>query len=88
MALGMAENAMALGVNEALKRTFPDDAKEDPTKRPDLIKPFLMVCDILNAFVFAEIIRHLNGFLSIDDAIILRSHHHHRMLFCHSVTPK
>lgn len=43
--LGMvAENAMAFGVNEALKRTFPDDAKEDPTKRPDLVKPFLMVC--------------------------------------------
>jgi len=42
--LGMvAENAMAFGVNEALKRTFPDDAKEDPTKRPDLVKPFLMV---------------------------------------------
>ena len=37
------ENAMAFGVNEALKRTFPDDAKEDPTKRPDLIKPFMMV---------------------------------------------
>ena len=42
--LGMvAENAMAFGVNEALKRAFPDDAKEDPTKRPDLVKPFLMV---------------------------------------------
>lgn len=42
-AMGMvAENAMAFGVNEALKRTFPDEAKEDPTKRPDLIKPFLM----------------------------------------------
>lgn len=42
-ALGMvAENAMAFSVNEALKRTFPDDAKEDPTKRPDLVKPFLM----------------------------------------------
>lgn len=41
--MGMVlENAMAFGVNEALKRTFPDDAKEDPTKRPDLIKPFLM----------------------------------------------
>jgi len=41
--MGMvAENAMAFGVNEALKRTFPDDAKEDPTKRPDLVKPFLM----------------------------------------------
>ena len=42
--MGMvAENAMAFGVNEALKRTFPDEAKEDPTKRPDLVKPFLMV---------------------------------------------
>lgn len=37
------ENAMAFGVNEALKRTFPDEAKQDPTKRPDLIKPFMMV---------------------------------------------
>lgn len=47
-AVGMvAENAMAFGVNEALKRTFPDDAKEDPTKRPDLIRPFLMVRSIL-----------------------------------------
>lgn len=43
-AMGMvAENAMAFGVNEALKRTFPDEAKMDPTKRPDLLKPFLMV---------------------------------------------
>jgi len=42
-AMGMvAENAMAFGVNEALKRTFPDEAREDPTKRPDLVKPFLM----------------------------------------------
>lgn len=42
-AMGMVlENAMAFGVNEALKRTFPDDAKEDPTKGPDLIKPFMM----------------------------------------------
>lgn len=42
-AMGMvAENAMAFGVNEALKRTFPDEAKSDPTKRPDLLKPFLM----------------------------------------------
>lgn len=53
--MGMvAENAMAFGVNEALKRTFPDDAKEDPTKRPDLIKPFLMVSydqgDIMREF--------------------------------------
>lgn len=45
-AMGMvAENAMAFGVNEALKRTFPDEAKEDPTLRPDLVKPFLMVSD-------------------------------------------
>ena len=44
--MGMvAENAMAFGVNEALKRTFPDEAKEDPTLRPDLVKPFLMVGD-------------------------------------------
>ena len=44
-ALGMvAENAMAFGVNEALKRSFPDEAKSDPTKRPDLLKPFMMVC--------------------------------------------
>ncbi len=43
-AMGMVlENAMAFGVNEALKRTFPDDAKEDPTKRPDLLRPFMMV---------------------------------------------
>ena len=43
-AMGMvAENAMAFGVNEALKRTFPDEAQGDPTKRPDLVKPFLMV---------------------------------------------
>jgi hypothetical protein len=43
-AMGMVlENAMAFGVNEALKRTFPDDAKEDPTQRPDLVKPFMMV---------------------------------------------
>mmetsp|Transcript_14852 Transcript_14852/g.30358 ORF Transcript_14852/g.30358 Transcript_14852/m.30358 type:complete len:296 (-) Transcript_14852:950-1837(-) len=42
-AMGMVlENAMAFGVNEALKRTFPDDAKEDPTKRPDLLRPFMM----------------------------------------------
>lgn len=43
--MGMVlENAMAFGVNEALKRTFPDNAKEDPTQRPDLLRPFLMVC--------------------------------------------
>jgi len=43
-ALGMiAENCMAFGVNEALKRAFPDESKSDPTKRPDLLKPFLMV---------------------------------------------
>jgi hypothetical protein len=39
----LAYPSVLFGVNEALKRTFPDDAKEDPTKRPDLIRPFLMV---------------------------------------------
>jgi hypothetical protein len=36
---------MAFGVNEALKRAFPDDAFGDTsqnTGRPDLFKPFLM----------------------------------------------
>ena len=45
-AMGMAaENAMAFGVNEALKRTFPDDNdghKNDGDRRPDLLKPFAM----------------------------------------------
>ncbi|KAL7579300.1 hypothetical protein ACA910_013979 [Epithemia clementina (nom. ined.)] len=44
-AMGMAaENAMAFGVNEALKRAFPDDPV-DPTKKeqaPSLVKPFAM----------------------------------------------
>jgi hypothetical protein len=47
-AMGMAaENAMAFGVNEALKRAFPDNDNDDDesvgtTTRPDLFKPFLM----------------------------------------------
>ena len=42
-AMGMAlENAMAFGVNEALKRAFPDPSKADPNQRPDLSRPFLM----------------------------------------------
>jgi len=42
-AMGMAaENAMAFGVNEALKRAFPDPGANDPQKRPDLLRPFLM----------------------------------------------
>jgi len=44
-AMGMAlENAMAFGVNEALKRAFPDPNKgsADPNERPDLSRPFLM----------------------------------------------
>lgn len=44
-AMGMAlENAMAFGVNEALKRAFPDPnlGKMDPNERPDLLRPFLM----------------------------------------------
>ena len=39
--------AVAFGVNEALKRAFPDESKTDPTKRPDLLKPFLMVRKML-----------------------------------------
>lgn len=44
-AMGMAlENAMAFGVNEALKRAFPDDeATKIENVRPDLVKPFFMV---------------------------------------------
>ena len=43
-AFGMAlENAMAFGVNEALKRAFPDKPKEGNLDAPpDLGKPFLM----------------------------------------------
>ncbi|CAB9527773.1 Mitochondrial ornithine transporter 1 [Seminavis robusta] len=43
-AVGMAfENAMAFGVNEALKRAFPDDpAQKNLDAPPDLGKPFLM----------------------------------------------
>lgn len=45
-AMGMAlENAMAFGVNEALKRAFPDPSKgsaADPEARPDLSRPFMM----------------------------------------------
>jgi solute carrier family 25 ornithine transporter 2/15 len=44
-AMGMAaENAMAFGVNAALKRAFPDPNKSsgDLDARPDLVKPFFM----------------------------------------------
>uniref|UniRef100_A0A6U3W8D4 Mitochondrial carrier protein n=1 Tax=Ditylum brightwellii TaxID=49249 RepID=A0A6U3W8D4_9STRA len=47
-AMGMAaENAMAFGVNEALKRAFPDPNKDQfdhngAQRRPDLLRPFLM----------------------------------------------
>lgn len=44
-AAGMAaENAMAFGVNEGLKRAFPDpnNEKKENSGRPDLIRPFLM----------------------------------------------
>jgi hypothetical protein len=43
-AMGMAvENAMAFGINEALKRSFPDDpATKQGGGRPDLTKPFFM----------------------------------------------
>ena len=50
--MGMvAENAMAFGVNESLKGCFPDEAKEDPTQRPDLIKPFMMVSNFCIASI-------------------------------------
>lgn len=43
-AMGMAaENAMAFGVNEALKRAFPDnDENKNDERPPDLVKPFGM----------------------------------------------
>lgn len=42
-AMGMAaENAMAFGVNEALKRAFPDDPSEIRDGPPSLLKPFAM----------------------------------------------
>jgi solute carrier family 25 ornithine transporter 2/15 len=42
-AFGMAlENCMAFGVNEALKRAFPDDPTTKLNGRPDLLKPFAM----------------------------------------------
>ena len=37
------ENCMAFGINEALKRAFPDDPSDvDPDGPPNLLKPFLM----------------------------------------------
>ena len=42
------ENAMAFGVNEALKRAFPDDpATKNMDGPPNLAKPFLMVRTVL-----------------------------------------
>jgi solute carrier family 25 ornithine transporter 2/15 len=42
-AFGMAlENCMAFGVNEALKRAFPDDPSTKLDGRPDVLKPFAM----------------------------------------------
>jgi len=94
--LGMvAENAMAFGVNEALKRAFPDDAKEDPTKRPDLVKPFLMVRHntslLQEAFgmlypIFNDIYAYICHLLSIVLVLIIGSYN--RMLFGNSATTK
>ena len=45
-AMGMAlENAMAFGVNEALKRAFPDDDSKTggQNNTPNMVKPFAMV---------------------------------------------
>ena len=40
------ENCMAFGVNEALKRTFPDgEGGSNEGGTPNLLKPFLMVSD-------------------------------------------
>jgi hypothetical protein len=37
------ENCMAFGINEALKRAFPDSpADDDTTAPPNLLKPFMM----------------------------------------------
>lgn len=42
-ALGMAaENAVAFGVNEFLKRAFPDPDTADKSSRPNLLRPFAM----------------------------------------------
>ena len=42
-AMGMAaENAMAFGVNEALKRAFPDEPSTSLDGPPSLLKPFAM----------------------------------------------
>lgn len=61
-AMGMAaENCMAFGVNEALKRAFPDDPtrKLDPNQRPDLLKPFAMVC------LYGAIVHFMTSLLTI-----------------------
>jgi hypothetical protein len=40
----VAENCMAFGVNEALKRAFPDEQKEgNKDGPPSIYKPFMMV---------------------------------------------
>ena len=90
-AMGMvAENAMAFGVNEALKRSFPDDAKEDPTKRPDLVKPFLMVRAyvflllVLNVSCYTYGIIYLNTNVLPNDAL----GSYNRLLFCNSIATK
>lgn len=86
-AMGMvAENAMAFGVNEALKRTFPDDAKEDPTKRPDLIRPFLMVRSILLLIAIIRNSSHLHVAGTFRGAPVIGSNN--GMLLCNSFTSK
>lgn len=43
-AMGMMnENVVAFGINEALKRTFPDDPTKISSDQPNLVKPFLLV---------------------------------------------
>jgi hypothetical protein len=42
------ENCMAFGINAALKRAFPDDTDESGQPGPpSLLKPFLMVSELL-----------------------------------------
>ncbi|CAB9530317.1 Mitochondrial arginine transporter BAC1 [Seminavis robusta] len=42
-AMGMMnENVVAFGINEALKRSFPDDPTTQANQEPNLIKPFLL----------------------------------------------
>jgi hypothetical protein len=48
------ENCMAFGINAALKRAFPDDTDESGQPGPpSLLKPFLMVSELLFSLCLA-----------------------------------